>query len=84
MKEISISELNQFIAYCQALSKTSLIHEIRHGRLNLDQSLSNQNQLDDFALDCIADLFARDRDNDLFLLRRVFEHQISEMSDERH
>ena len=56
-----------------------MIHEIQHGRLNLDQSLSSQDQLDDFALDCIADLFARDKKGDLYLLRRVFEPKIIEI-----
>ncbi len=74
--EINTSELNLFIAYCQSLSKASLIHEIQHGRLNLDQSLLGQNQIDDFALDCIADLFARDDRGDLFLIRRVFASMI--------
>ena len=77
--QISTRDLNSFISYCQALSKTSLIHEIQHGRLNLDQSLSSQNQLDDFALDCIADLFARDNRGDLYLLRRVFEPKMVEI-----
>ena len=75
---VTTPELNLFISYCQAFSKTSLINEIQHGRLNLDQSLSSQHELDDFALDCIADLFARDENEDLFLLRRVFESKLEE------
>lgn len=77
-RDISVHELNKFISYCQAISKTCVIYEIRHGRLNLDQALSSKDQLDSFALDCIADLFARDDENDLFLFRRVFEHHFSE------
>jgi len=75
-QELTPGELNQFIATCQALSKVSLIHEIQNGRLNLNHSLIEPTQLDDFALDCIADLFARDDQGDLFLLRRFFEPQM--------
>ena len=75
-QELTHGELNQFIAICQALSKVCLIHEIQNGRLDLDQSLIGPTQLDSFALDCIADLFARDDSGDLFLLRRFFEPQL--------
>ncbi len=75
-QEHSHAELNQFIGICQALSKVCLIHEIQNGRLDLDQSLIGPGQLDSFALDCIADLFARDDSGDLFLLRRFFEPQL--------
>jgi len=74
--DISASELNRFVAFCQAVSKTSLIHEMQLGRLNLDQSLSSQNQLDDFAIDCIGDLFARNESGELYLIKRVFESKI--------
>ena len=75
-QKLTPGELNQFIAICQALSKVSLIHDIQNGRLNLNHSLIGPKQLDDFALDCIADLFARDDQGDLFLLRRFFEPQL--------
>jgi len=54
-----------------------VIHEIQQGRLNLAQSLSSQDQIDDFSLDCIADLFARDAHNDFYLLKRVFDPQLA-------
>ncbi|MBT3229726.1 MAG: hypothetical protein HOD43_00435 [Candidatus Marinimicrobia bacterium] len=73
--------MNLFISYCQALAKSSLIHEIQHGRLNLDQTLSSQNQLDDFAIDCIADLFARDSAGNLFLIRRYFEPKMADLDE---
>lgn len=76
---ISTADLNLFITYCQALSKTNLIHEIQHGRLNLDQSLSSQTQLDDFSLDCIADLFARNQRGEFYLIKRVFEPKLTEI-----
>ena len=76
-QDLTHAELNQFIAICQSLSKVSLIHEIQNGRLDLDQSLIGPNQLDGFAMDCIADLFARDDKGDLFLLRRFFEPQLN-------
>jgi len=69
-------DLNLFISYCQSFSKACLINEMNHGRLNLNQSLIGQEQIDDFALDCIADLFARDEQGDLFLLKRYFEPQL--------
>lgn len=78
-RDISTRDLNLFIAYCQSFSKSSLIHEIQHGRLNLDQSLLSNTQIDDFSLDCIADLFARDDSGDLFLIRRVFESKVEEI-----
>lgn len=78
---ISIRDLNLFIAYCQALSKTTLIHQIQNGRLNLDQSLTSQFQLDDFALDCIADLFARNDRGEYFLIKRAFALRMDEIEE---
>lgn len=79
-QRIATQELNLFIAYCQALAKTCLIHEMQRGRLNIDQSLSSQDQLEDFALDTIADLFARNKGGDYYLLRRVFEPKLEQLN----
>ncbi len=76
---IVTAELNLFITFCRGYSKACLLNEIQFGRLDLNHSLVNQDQLDDFALDCIADLFARDRLGELFLLKRFFEPQIAEL-----
>ena len=78
--DFTTSELNLFILYCQSFSKACLITEINHGRLDLNHSLIGQDQMDDFALDCIADLFARDTDAQLYLIKRFFEPQLEDLS----
>lgn len=77
---VELAELNWLIFYCQALSKSCLISEIQFGRLDLNHSLINQDQIDDFALDCIADLFARNDQEKYFLLIRFFEPQIDSLT----
>ena len=77
--DISTLHLNNFITSCQGLSKISLLHEIHCGRLDLNHSLINKNQIDEFAMDCIADLFAADNHGQLHLLQRFFEPHMEQL-----
>ncbi len=78
--DFKTTDLNLFILHCQAYSKACLINEIQHGRLDLNHSMISRDQIDDFALDCIADLFARDDQAQLFLIKRFFEPQLQELT----
>ena len=61
-----------FTAIAKAYAKTHLKREIGRGRLDLAKSLVDQSQLDSFAVDCIAELFARDDSGSYFILERFF------------
>ena len=78
--ELHGSELKVFIIICRAFSKACILREIQQGRLDLDHSLVGNGQLDDFALDSIADLFARDELGDLIHFKRFFAPQLNNLT----
>lgn len=75
------SELIQLINLTQKISLGYLKYQEVTGKRISGERLETEVELDDLAIDCIAELFSRDNDNQFVQLKRYFEPKFEEDPD---
>lgn len=73
------SELIQYINLTQKISLSYLKYQEMLGKRISEERPESENELSDMALDCIAELFARDETGNFSQLKRYYEAKFSEM-----
>lgn len=70
--ELSGSELNLYIRYCASMAAAFLVYRKRAGKLAADYLGDEDSEIQDIALDSIAELFAQDHQNNFYQLQEYY------------
>jgi len=70
--ELSVLELNLFIRYCASIATAYLFSRKKNARLSHEFMGADETQIQQLAIDSIADLFARDHQNKFTCLIRYY------------